>query len=91
MFEEPLPADAARPPARSDVEPLVWGIWAGGALSVVVVLTLLVSSRFTGRGLLLVFAVPLLVLVVVGVARRLRPDRRAGADTGAGERSGGGD
>ena len=91
MHEEPRLVDAARPPAPSDVDPLVWGIWGGGALSVVVVLTLLVSNRFTGRGLLLVFAVPLLVLAVVVVARRLRPDRRVGADPVAGEPPGGGD
>jgi hypothetical protein len=91
MQEESLPADAARPTSRSDVDPLVWGIWAGGALSTVVVLTLLVSNRFTGRGLLLVFAVPLVVLAVVVVARRLRPDRRDAADPVADERSGGGD
>jgi len=83
-------AEAPRP-AGSDVDPLVWGIWGGGSLSVVVVLTLLVTDRFTSRGLLLVFAVPLLVLAVAGVARRLRLDRRTGARTVAGEPLAGGD
>jgi hypothetical protein len=83
-------AEAPRP-AGSDVDPLVWGIWGGGVLSVVVVLTLLVTNRFSSRGLLLVFAVPLLVLAVVGVARRLRPDRRAGAHPVAGDPLAGGD
>ena len=74
-------------PAGSDVEPLVWGVLGGGAVAVVTAVTLLVSGQFTGRGLLLVFAVPLVALVVVAVARRLR----AAADPGAGEPPGGGD
>jgi hypothetical protein len=79
-------------PAGSDVDPLVWGVWGGGALSVVVVLTLLVSDRFATRGLLLVFAVPLVVLAVAGVARRLRPGaHRAGRHPVAGEPPGSGD
>jgi len=59
-----------RQQSPSDVEPLVWGVLGGGALAVVTVLTLLVSSHFTGRGLLLVFAVPLVMLVGAGVGRR---------------------
>ena len=80
-----------RAPAGSDVDPLVWGVWAGCALGAVVALTLLVSDRFTGRGLLLVFAVPMLVLAVVGGARRLRPGPRGAADPVADEPPEGGD
>ena len=77
---------------QPDVQPLVWGVICGGALAAVTVLTLLVTAHFTGRGLLLVFAVPFVMLGVVGIALALRRDAaRQPADPGAGEQPGGGD
>jgi hypothetical protein len=89
MAERFPDVDGGRRPAGSDVDPLVWSIWAGGVLSVVVVLTLLITSRFNARGLVWVFAVPLVVLAVAALARLLRPGARAGPV--AGEPPGGGD
>jgi hypothetical protein len=79
---EQLPRPAEQRPAGADEDALVWAVWAGASLSVVIALTLLVSGRFGQRALLLVFAGPVLAFLVLGAVRRWGP--QDGVDPGAG-------
>ena len=80
---EQLRRPAAQPPDGADEDALVWAVWGGTALSVVIALTLLVSGRFGQRWLLLVFTGPLLAFLVLGAVRRWLPQGGDGAGPAA--------